>query len=66
MDQYIKLSILDYINFAADTYALYDKKDKLSKIFLAFNKVRGVVCSNNSSGASNDGKKIDCVDTLVT
>ena len=54
------------MNVTGDTYALYDKKDKLSKIFLAFNKVRGVVCSNNSSGASNDGKKIDCVDTLVT
>ena len=66
LEAFIKTSILDTFNVTGDTYALYDQQDKLSKITLNFSDIRGVVCSNNSSGASNDGKKIDCVDTLVT
>ena len=53
------------MNFTADTYGLYDQKDKLSKFTLALNKIRGVVCSSNSTGQINYGKKLDCKDTLV-
>ena len=57
--------MLDKLNYSANTFALYDQKDKLSKFTLALNKIRGVVCSSNSTGQINYGKKLDCKDTLV-
>ena len=53
------------MNVTGDTYALYDQQDKLSKITLNFSDIRGVVCSSNSTGQINYGKKLDCKDTLV-